>query len=391
MAVTLTNADKALKSFYLDVCKEQLDQNVNPFLAEIKKTTEDVWGKEVRKLAIYGVNGGIGAGTETGDLPESAGNNYENFVLTLKNLYGTIEISDKAVRASENNSGAFVNLLNAEMEGLIKSSSFNFGRMLFGDGTGIIGEVKAITSGVITLDSVKNIAEGMIVDFRSSLGATISTATGRKILTVDRLNKKITVSGSTLTTSEVPVGSTISIQGSFENELTGLKAIFKKTGELYGLDKEKNKWLLPYIKEGQGEITEKAIQTAIDTIEENSGSQINFIICSLGVRRALQELFSKSNSRTDTVNLAGGYKAISYNGIPIIADRFCPDGTMYLLNTNDFALHQLCDWQWLEGEDGKVLSQIPGKPVYTATLVKYADLLCSRPCGQGVIEGITEG
>ena len=102
MAVTLTNADKALKSFYLDVCKEQLDQNVNPFLAEIKKTTEDVWGKEIRKLAVYGVNGGIGAGTETGDLPESSGNNYENFVLTLKNLYGTIEISDKAVRASEN-------------------------------------------------------------------------------------------------------------------------------------------------------------------------------------------------------------------------------------------------------------------------------------------------
>ena len=51
MAVTLTNADKALKSFYLDVAKEQLDQNTNPFLAEIKKTTEDVWGKEIRKLA----------------------------------------------------------------------------------------------------------------------------------------------------------------------------------------------------------------------------------------------------------------------------------------------------------------------------------------------------
>ena len=30
---------------------------------------------------------------------------------------------------------------------------------------------------------------------------------------------------------------------------------------------------------------------------------------------------------------------------------------MYLLNTNDFCLHQLCDWQWLEGDDGKVLQQ----------------------------------
>ena len=63
---------------------------------------------------------------------------------------------------------------------------------------------------------------------------------------------------------------------------------------------------------------------------------------------------------------------------------------MYLLNTDDFRLHQLCDWQWLEGEDGKILKQIPGKPVYTATLVKYAELMCERPYGQGVLRGIEE-
>ena len=65
-------------------------------------------------------------------------------------------------------------------------------------------------------------------------------------------------------------------------------------------------------------------------------------------------------------------------------------GTMYLLNTNDFHLHQLCDWQWLEGENGRVLNQIPGKPVYQATLVKYAELMCYRPCGQAMMSGITE-
>ena len=124
MAVTLTNADKALKSFYLDVVAEQLNMKANPLLAMVKQTTDDVWGKEVRKLAIYGMNGGIGAGTEDGDLPSATGNNYEQFVVSLKNLYGTIEISDKAVRASENNTGAFVSLLNAEMEGLLKASSF---------------------------------------------------------------------------------------------------------------------------------------------------------------------------------------------------------------------------------------------------------------------------
>ena len=81
---------------------------------------------------------------------------------------------------------------------------------------------------------------------------------------------------------------------------------------------------------------------------------------------------------------------MDFNGIPVIADRFCPEGTMYLLNTNDFKIHQLCDWQWLEGEDGKVLKQIANKPVFTATLVKYAELICDRPGGQGILTGIDE-
>lgn len=68
MAVTLTNADKALKTFYLDAVAEQLNMKTNPLLSVIKQSTDDVWGKEVRKLAVYGMNGGVGAGTEDGEL-----------------------------------------------------------------------------------------------------------------------------------------------------------------------------------------------------------------------------------------------------------------------------------------------------------------------------------
>ncbi len=388
MAVTLTNADKALKTFYLDAVAEQLNLKANPLLSAIKQTTDDVWGKEVRKLAVYGMNGGIGAGTEDGDLPSANGNNYEQFVVTLKNLYGAIEISDKAVRASENNTGAFVSLLNAEMDGLLKASSFNFGRMLFGDGSGKLASVSSIASGVVTLDSVKNVIEGMTVDFRTSDGAIISGAENRRINFIDRVNKAVTVSGSEIT--DLPEGAIITVQGSYNNEITGLKAIFSEGGSLYGLDKAQHSWLNPFVMKNAGSISEELIQTALDTIEENSGSSVNFIVCSWDVRRALQKLFAENKRFIDTMELAGGYKAMSYNGIPIVADRFCPDGTMYLLNTEDFTLHQLCDWQWLEGEDGKILKQIAGKPVYTATLVKYADLICARPIGQGMISGITQ-
>ena len=386
--VTLASADSALKSFYLDAVAQQLNTEVNPLLAKIKQSTADVWGKEVRRLAQYGVNGGVGAGTEEGSLPAAGGNNYDQFVTTLKNLYGTIEISDKAVRASENSAGAFVDLLNAEMEGLLRSSAFNFGRMLFGDGSGILCTVSAVSGNVVTVDSVKNVIEGMTVDVLDADGDQVSGVTARRITAVDRTDKTITLSGGALT--GVASGCTLCVQGSHNLELTGLGAIFKDDGSLYGLSRAERPWMVPYIKESVGTISENAIQTAIDYLEETAGSRVDMIVCSWGVKRALQAVLAESRMQTDMAELAGGYRTITYNGIPVVADRFCPAGTMYLLNTRDFCLHQLCDWKWLEGDDGKVLRQVPGKPLYTATLVKYADLICTRPCGQAMLTGITE-
>ena len=386
--VTMASADSALKSVYLGVVSEQLNTAANPLLAKIRQSTADVWGKEVRRLAQYGVNGGVGAGTEEGDLPSAAGNNYEQFVTTLKNLYGTIEISDKAVRASENNVGAFVNLLNAEMDGLIKASSFNFGRMLFGDGSGVLCTVSSVSGNTVTADSVKNLIEGMVVDFLDD-GSAITGAAGRRITGVDRDNKTFTVTGSALDEA-IAAGNAVCVQGSYNLELTGLGAIFQTTGSLYGLDRATHKWMIPYIKTKVGAISETVIQTAIDRLEETAGSRVDFIVCSWGVKRALQKHLSENKRNIDVTELAGGYRSITYNDIPVVADRFCPDGTMYLLNTSDFCLHQLCDWKWLEGDDGRILRQVAGKPLYTATLVKYADLICTRPCGQAMLSGITE-
>ena len=291
----------------------------------------------------------------------------------------------RRIRASENNEGAFVNLLNDEMGSLVRSSAFNFSRMLFGDGSGKLASITAIPSTgdtEYTVDSAINLAEGMVVDIYSA--DTRDTA-GAVIASVDRATNKIVFEG---TVSNVAANDVIYMQNSKDLEITGLKAIFEAE-ELYGITRTGKSWLTPYTKSSFGAMSEDALQEAIDGVEEYGGGKVNFIVCSRGVRRKLITALS-SYRKTDTLSLAGGYTALSFNGIPVVADRFCPKGTMYLLNTDDFGLHQLCDWQWLEGEDGKILKQIPGKPVYTATLVKYAELMCYRPVGQGMLTGITE-
>ena len=391
MAVTLNSADNALKTVYLDAVSEQLNDYVNPFFSAIEKNSNDVWGKEIKKLVTFGVNGGIGAGDEDGALPKIAGNTYTQFTSTLKNLYGVIEISDKALRASQTNAGAFVNLLNAEMDGLVKASKLNFSRMLFGTGIGALAEVLDVYDNEIQLDNFANVFVGMVVDFRDRTGEIIEGFEGRKITYVDPVNFTcIRVDGDPIENSSLEPGTIITLQNSINKELTGLGAIFATEMPLYGNDRRTNGVVMPAVVNSVGEITEDKIQLMIDDIELKSGTKPNMIICSYGVRRVLQKIFSENKTLVGTMELAGGFTAMSYNGIPIVADRFCPKGNMYFLNTDDFTLCQLCDWQWLTDDDGKVLKQVPGKPVYTATLVKYADLLCSRPYAQGLMTDITE-
>lgn len=387
--ITLETADNALKSFYLDAVTEALNLKTNPLLAQIQNSTADVVGKDVKKLVRYGVCGGISAGSETGGLPAASESGRYQFTSTLKNLYGTIEISDKALRASANSEGAFVNLLNDEMQALVKSASFNFGRMIYGDGTGLLTSVNNLAEDhMIPVESTNNLIEGMLVDLTYFDGEPLEGMSGLKILSIDRPNKKVYLSGPVLT-EDVPDNAKVYLHGSKDYELTGLQAIFSEC-DLYGLDREEVPFMKPYVLEDAGELSESLIQKVIDAVEENSGSQVNFIVCSWGVKRAFMEYCRNYSIVFPIVEVEGGFKAINFHGIPIVADRFCPEGTMYLLNTNDFKIHQLCDWKWLEGEDGKILKQVPGKPVYTATLVKYAELMCERPNGQGMVKGIRE-
>ncbi|MEG1535659.1 MAG: phage major capsid protein [Clostridia bacterium] len=387
--VSLETANNALKEVYLGIVANQLNVGINPFFAKIKQTESDVWGKEIVKLVPYGINGGIGAGTETGALPSPAANNYDRFKLELKNLYGTIELSDKAIRASQSSAGAFVNLLNAEMDGLLKASKFNIGRMLFGDGSGVLAKCKAAgsTGNAIQLDNVKNVIEGMVIDvFDGANNMPYGSYTGVRITSVDRAAKKITLGGVTI--SGIKDTDYITVQGSKNNELTGLGSIFSD-GNLYGLSRANRSWLKPKSFDNVGNISSGKIQSTIDFVDEVAGAGIDCIVSSYDVRRFYLDHLALTRTNIDYLNLDGGYKALSYNGIPVVADRFVQDGTMYLLNSADFKMHQLCDWRWLEGEGGKVIKQKNNSATYSATLVKYADMLCDKPIGQARLTGIT--
>ncbi|MBQ2740786.1 MAG: phage major capsid protein [Clostridia bacterium] len=385
--VSLQSAENALKSFYLDAVKDSIDMKTSPFLAKVEQSTADIYGKDVKKVIRLGFHAGVVSGTETGDLPKADAAKYLQLTASLKNLYGTIEISDKAIRATQGNDGGLVNLLNSEMENLLKGAKYNFNRMLMGNGQARLGAYELQDDRTkMQLDNLPALQVGMVVNFCNYDGVPYEGATQRTVLSIDPVERVVKFSGD-----PIPEGFQTGLLylDSVDEEMTGLDALFTNKS-VYGLSEEDYAKIKPVDYLLDGAIDELTLQTVMDMVEEHSGSAPNMIICSFGVRRALINYFTSMGTRLQTMEIEGGYKSISFNGIPIVADRFCPCGTMYLVNTDDFKLCQLGDWQWMESEDGKILHQIPGKPVYTATLVKYAELLCTRPNAQARIHGIEE-
>lgn len=387
--VTLSSADKVLKNVYLGVICDQLNKRTNPFYAAIQQGSELVNGKNAVAIIRNGINGGVGSGTESGALPAAKNSTYYQLIADLKNIYGTIEISDKALRASQNSANALVNLLNDEMEALLDSAKFNFGRMLWQNGSGVLTKVASLeghsSTSEIPVEDTRNLMEGMTIDFADG---NIEVSTGHTVSEINRADKIIRISPALSELSVIQAGTKICLQGSNEKEIYGLPYLFDHTISMfYNTPRSLVPAILPQTTTVTGELSSEMMQTALDDLEIASGNETDMILGSHETRKKYFAYLQTTRTNIDYMNLDGGFKALSYNGIPFVADRFCPDGEMYFVNTKDFRLASLCDWQWIEGENGRILTQIEKTPTYMATLVKYANLICVRPKGQACIKG----
>lgn len=381
--VTLSSAENVLKDVYLGVIADQINTKTNPLFSRIKRSTRNIVGKEVRVVAPIGINGGIMAGSETSDLPDGVDTPYLSFVAPLKNLYGRFEISDKAVRCSSTDVNSFVNLLQDGMDSLLKASIFNLSRMIYGDGTGCLATM-TVSSNTITVDYVDAIAPGMFVDIYS--GDTVK-ATNILVKDVDKSNKTITLS-QTATELSLATGYKIYLHNSKDSDIIGLRGIVGND-TLYGVSKASYPIMnaRTYTATTSDAFDEDYVQKVIDDLEMN-GTAVNFINCSYELKRAYQKYLTLYNKNIAYTTLEDGMKVLTHFGTPIVPTSQIKADECYFLNTDDFAFYELGDWKWLEDESGRVLKQHPTKPAYSATLVKYTELVCHKPNGVAYCKSI---
>lgn len=137
---------------------------------------------------------------------------------------------------------------------------------------------------------------------------------------------------------------------------------------------------------GQRALTFKLMDKMFDDVEMVAGKDYgpDTVWTTRAIRREYKELCDADRRMVNVMTLDGGWKALEYNGIPLMVDDDAIDGEMYFLTLRDIAIYRMSDYQWMD-KDGSILSRISGYDAYEAVLYRYAELGCTRRNAQGVI------
>lgn len=383
MGQNLITFEKALKENYLPAWRNQLGVEPSALLSKIKKPK--LVSNKIVASAPVGLSGGFGYGAEGQQTPLAGGVRVERFETTAKDMYVNVVISEKAVKLT-GSAGAMANALDTEVKGAYETAKWNIGRSLFGNGTGILTTTQALNDAgnTITVDDVSYLKEGLIIDIYATGELTPqSGGAGRRLLSVDRANKTITIAGNAQTFKE----GFITVQNSYNREITGLGAIFDDSIEsLYGVNKGNNPFIKPVVIDGENDVNDGIITKALRRAKNDKNSNIDMILCGDAAYDHYIEYLRENNIRVEELShtIQGGFKAIKFifgnKEIDIVNESFVPSDEMWGVETGCLEFHSI-DWNFAELQNGGIFNLMENQSCYRALLANYGDLICTNPGG----------
>ena len=394
MAQSLTNFDEALRIDYLPVIRKQLN-NSTILLNKIRRNERDVSGREWKGVVHHQRTAGVGSGSETA-LPTAGNQEFKNPYGSVKYIRGRIQVSGPVMKASRDDKGAIVRALEAEIKGVTEDLKKEVNYQFFNDGTAVrcLVNTDPTTGTTLTVDNPSSMYlwDGMVIDiFGSADGDGALNDESVTITTVDS-STQCTVSASLDAAIDdndfivrhgaaYDAGSTV---GSYE--MMGLKGIVDDATyvtTLHNLSRSTYPWWSCSTHSSDDnsgtarDLTLDLMQASISAVEKNGG-KTNLIVCDHATRDAYAALVIADKRFVNTLDLDGGWKALEYNGIPIVADADCPPYTMFFLDTDHLQIMQMGDFDWMD-KDGAVLSRVADSDAYEAVIYWYADLTTDRP------------
>ncbi len=375
---TIKTLEKALKYNYLPAFENQITTKASPFLAKIQKVP--LVSNTIVGSAPVGLSGGFGFGAEGEATPKAGAQAYEGFKLDSADMYVDVCISQKAVKLGTK-SGSMVNALDAEIKGAYEAAKWNVARSVFGNGKGILTTI--VMDGGNNTGSVADtrfLREGLIVDVHSPDGEVLDTL---RIKSINRANKSVIFYDKFEGIHNV--GNFLTVQNSYNREITGIGAIFDDSiTSIYGVKKDESPFIKPIVKNAEGDISDGIIRSVIREAADDKNNEIDMLLCGYEAYDAYAEYLKVNNIHVVDKVIAGGFKALVFTmdnrDIELVTERFVPSTEMWGVNTDTFKLH-CTEWEFAELNGGSIFNLMEKSSAYRALLTNYGNLMCSNPGG----------
>lgn len=430
----LNTLSNILKEYYQGPVVEQLNKEVL-LLSRLESKSEDLVGKRAYVPLVAARTTGIGARAENATLPTAGAYTYERAVYDLKYLYGKTAVTGPSMAKSKSEAGSFLEVLRSELDGLRMDLQKDLARQIYGNGSGKIATASAGSTTQMTVGKeVLNKGQlyvGMLVDLydvsdAGTGGATppVPTYSGVKITAVNASAGTITFAAqaAALASGDFVTRAGVKIYDASNNELPtyvndnptnpgtwaesdevdGLQKIVSATARLGGIDPTaagKEWWKAQVVayadRKGTARETNTLKDLTLDDIQialnkaRTAGGYPTAVVTTLGIQREFYKLLDDSVRyiEPESLNYAAGFKTLSYNGLPLIADIEAPYGKMHILDESTLKVYSDQDWHFLDN-DGQTMRQSGDKDAFEAVMVRYMNLGATRRNNQIVITDI---
>jgi hypothetical protein len=390
----LAAGNAALKEYYTDQALENMAYDDNPALVMVPKNTKAT-GKYVTVPILYEVSQGRSSNFANAQGNQSAALLAE-FLVPLKADYDIASLSQQAALASQDDRGGFIEFAKLYVDAAIQGAGNSAASSLFRTGTGTIGGISSITSGVITLTNPADISQfgiNQTLQANSTDGGSPRAALGYVIAR--------NVAAGTITVSAVaqggPAGTPtgwqandfLLVQGDNNGKFSGLAGWLPSTApsttdNFYGVNRSPDTRLYGLFCNGAQQPIEEAIIDAALINRRERGRPKHFIT-NFGSYAALLKALA---TRREFVDWTGDAE-ISFQGVKIMgpagtidcyADRNCQAATGWLLQMNTWTLHSLGAVPFVfRYEDGLDMLRIVNADASEVRVGYYANLACRAP------------
>lgn len=349
----------------------------------------------------------IGSYNEDETFSDAQAESYKEIQIKSRQHYATVRISGLSIDSSKTNLHAFVTAKDSEIKNKMKWLIAHLNVQFYGAGKGVLGVIAAHTAGdggnatMATGTNMNWFRKGMRVDFYTPNLVTKKNTAGKnkgaEIATVNKATRVITfkagasfedvpavVNGTDILRMEDAGETTTAGADAQGKQLLGLAAQVDDVneGDQTHQNIDRNVFTIfrgTRLHNGgvNRALSLDLMQSAVDSVNVESGEDPDFMIAGLGQRRQYLNLLWY-DVRYQPQQLKGGYKVLQFNDLDFLVDKDCQLGRIYF-GVREYLQKYVVTPIGILDHAGVGMERIAKSDLYELIVGGYFNVGCERP------------